>query len=464
MKTLNLKKMKTHSYLVYLAAMIIFPLFFASCEAPPNWDDPKDSVPPGAVSNPIVTPLNGGAIIHYTMPSDQDLLGVKAIYSYREGGERLTAYASVHTDSIVLVGFPDTNERNVTLIAFDESGNDSPPVNVTIKPDTPPVDLVRHSLEVRETYSGVFVKWDNPTKTEIGISLFAEDELGIVDLVYTHFTNEAGQHSFRGFRNEERKFIVTVKDRWNNESEPYETRLTPLFEEDIVARDASGRATWIRYGYINGASNEATLWRGDYRGQYSSLAFFNMFEPRNGPMDYFHPGLWADFDLDWYTGIAAHDGVEPKPMHLTIDMTREALISRVKIFTRNDGTSLNPNDPYHISLFATSEMPKQPSDFEDRMESLAYWTTWEQVDGTGAWMDDWTHIGEFFIIPPSGAKSTTEWTAADREWARAGIDFDIFEEHNTTPFRYLRIVAHESLEKSQLVHFVRWDFFGIVVK
>jgi len=456
--------MKSHIF--YLVAIIALPFFLPQCSEAPNWDnEPHNSTPPGAVSNTIVKNISGGAVIFFTLPpeKDTDLLGVKALYSYHEGGEILEAYSSASTDSIQLVGFPDTKERKVKLIAFNKSRVESAPVEVTIHPDTPPVEAIRNSLEMRETFSGVFLKWENPSRAEIGISLYVEDSLGFMNLDYTHFTRESGQYSFRGYKDEERKFRIIIKDRWNNTSTPLDTLLTPVFEEDVVARDISGRSTWIRYGYDNGPNT--TEWRGDYRSEYStSYGFFNMFQDGTTAGSYFHPGLWVTFYLDLYTGRTEDANIEPKPMHLTIDMTRETLLSRCKVYFRNDGTGFNPNDPYHLSVYATNQTPKQPEDFDDKLESLAYWTTWPQVNGTGAWMDDWTHIGEFFFIPPSGNTSYQQWTTEDREWSRAGVDMDFFEEYNTTPFRYLRIVCHESLEGSQLVHFVRWDMFGAVVK
>ena len=451
------------SNIFYLAAIISLLFFLSQCSEVPNWDDEVyNSNPPGAVSNPIVKNISGGAIIHFTLPSDNDLLGVKALYSYHEGGEILEAYSSTRTDSIQLVGFPDTKERKVTLIAFNKSRVESTPIEVTIRPDTPPVEIIRNSLEVRETFSGVFVKWENPSRAEIGVSLYVEDSLGFMNLDYTHFTREAGQYSFRGYQDQERKFRIVIKDRWNNTSIPLDTLLTPLFEEDVVDRDVSGRATWLRYGYDNGPN--ITDWRGDYRGQYGNHPLIDMFEVGTSSASYFHPGLWETFYLNFYTGRPEESGILPNPMHVTIDMTRETMLRRCKVYFRDDGNGFNPNDPYHLSIYATNKTPKQPEDFANKLESLAYWTTWPQVDGTGEWMNDWTHIGEFFFVPPSGNISYQQWTPEDIAWSRAGVDMDFFDEHNTTPFRYIRIVCHESLEGSRLVHFVRWDIFGAVVK
>lgn len=453
--------MKTYLYLIVITGL----LFITDCSEAPNWDtDVYNPNPPEPISNPIVENIHGGAIIHYTVPQEPDLLGVKALYSYHEEGEKFEAYSSAYTDSVVLVGFPDTKERKVTLIALNKSQVESKPVEVIIKPLIPPVELIRNSLIVRETFSGVYVSWKNPTRADIGISLYREDSLGVMKLDYTYFSRESGKYSFRGYENKERKFRIEIKDRWNNVAAPLDTILTPIHEEDVVARNAAGQATWIRYGYV-GPGVGSTLWRGDYTSIYGRYNFYMMFDPVTTASSYFHPGLWSTFYLNIFTGNPEHAYIEPKPMHVTIDMTRETKLNRCTVYFRNDGNGFNPNDPHHLSIYATNKKPKEPEDFgNDKMASLAYWTTWPQVNGTGEWMNDWTHIGEFIFTPPSGALTPPQWTSEDKAWSRAGVDMDFFEEHNNTPFRYLRIVAHESIEGSQLIHFVRWDIFGSIVK
>jgi len=450
--------MKKCFYLV--SAIILLPILCSQCSEAPNWDDEGNANPPGAVSNPIVKNINGGAVIFYTLPPDNEtnLLGVKALYTRYDDGEILEAYSSSHTDSIVVFGFPDTKERKVTLIAFNSSKKESQPVEVTINPLIPPHELIRNSMEVSETFSGVLVKWDNPSRAEIGVMLFAEDSLGFMNLDYTYFTGESGHYAFRGFDDTERKFRVVIRDRWDNESTPFDVVLSPLFEEDVVARDpATGQTSWIRYGY----TDQTTLWRGDYPGVYGSNAFYRMFDGIRTDAGYFHPGLAATYNLSFFTGNAEDAPILPKPFCVTIDMTRETKLSRYKFCCRNGTTTLNENDPYHLRIWASNETPKGPEDFNnDKMASLAYWTTWPQVGGTGAYQDDWTLVGECFVIPPSGALEGFQWTADDRIWYQAGVEFDFFSEHSNTPFRYLRIECIDNLKYTELTHFHEWEIYG----
>ncbi len=440
----------------FYLAIIVLPLsLLVKCKEAPNWDEGiTDTVPPGTVSNVNVENINGGAIITYTLPPDDDLLAVKAIYSFTEDGEKMESYSSAFTDSIKLVGFPDTRQRTVQLVAIDKSNNESDPVSVTIKPLVIPVEIIRNSMTVSETFSGVLVQWENPTRADIGVSLYVKDSLGFYNLDYTYFTKESGYYAFRGFKSEERDFRVVIRDRWNNTATPIDATLTPLFEEDLILRDPAGTVAWVRYGH----ADQTTKWRGDFISQYSGCAFTRMFDRLTSSSGYFHPGLAPTYYLSVFTGNPEHDKIRKKPMHLTIDMLRSAKLSRFKIYFRSG--NINPNDPYHFKVWATNETPKGPSDFENQMESLRYWTDWVEIDGTAAWRNDWTMIADIYIIPPSGAIEQYQWTTDDLRWAQSGIDLDFATEHSNTPFRYLRIECYDNLARSELLHFVEWEIYG----
>lgn len=447
--------MKTISNII---ASVLFLFLLVQCAEMPNWNDElKDSDPPGMVTNATVENIPGGAVISYSLPSGSDLLGVKAVYSYKEQGDTLEAYSSAFATSIKLMGFPDTRERKVKLLAIDKSKNESKPVEVTIQPLTPPVETIRQSLKVYETFSGVFVAWDNTTQADIGISLYVKDSLGFWNLDYTYFTKEkSGNFSFRGYEHKERNFRVQIRDRWNNSSSPLDTTLTPLFEENVVAKDGS-QLLWQRYGY----EDKTTLFRGDFPGQYSSSAFSRMFN-NNAGNSYFHTGL----DATHFIGVFINnsDKYEPIPLGLTIDMTRETKLSRFVQYFRTDLNELNQNELRVFELWATNQTPKGPSDFSnDRIASLAYWTPWPEVNGTDAWKNDWKKLGEYVVVPPSGATEAYQWTNEDIAWGKAGVEFEIDPQYTNTPFRYLRIICYENHKHTNVIHFTEWDFFGSVV-
>jgi len=214
----------------YFLAMISLSFFLTRCQDQPNYDLPFDPVPPAAVLDPIVHNINGGVVITYTLPEDEKerLLGVKALYSRHDGGEILEAYASGYADYIELVGFPDTKERTVTLIAFNKSYVESEPVEIKINPLIPPHELIRNSLVVSETFGGVLAKWENPTRAEIGVTLYAQ---GLTDTLmyydYTYFSREtSGNYAFRGYKDVPRNFRIEIKDRWGNTATPLANSLS----------------------------------------------------------------------------------------------------------------------------------------------------------------------------------------------------------------------------------------------
>lgn len=453
--------MKTLHFLM----LLISSLSLARCAKAPTWeDDSNDNVPPGTILNPIVRNFSGGATIKYTLPADEDLLGVKALYTYTDGGKIQETYSSAYTDSITINGFPDTQERSVQLIVCDNNNNESPAVVVNIKPLIPPVEYVRNSLTISETFGGVLVKWENPSKANIGVSLYAEDELGLMNLDYTYFTKESGFYAFRGYQNKEKKFQVAIRDQWNNMAMSRDTLLTPLFEEDIVARNpVNNVCIWSRYGYSN---PQTTTWRGDYIAALDGQTGFpKMFDGSigNGQSGYFNPGVATTTTLDKFTGDITHKGINPKPLYLTVDMTRKAKISRFKLYFR--GGAMNQNDPYHIVLWGLDSEPKGPEYFEnDKLKSLTYWTSWPEINGQDTWKNDWKKLADVYIIPPSGATESYQWTDEDLKWAQAGIDFECDAQYSDTPFRYLRFECIDNIKKTSTIHFAEWEFYGNIVK
>ncbi|MDR1865449.1 MAG: DUF4959 domain-containing protein [Bacteroidales bacterium] len=456
--------MKTFKKLVFAA---IF-LSIWQCADIKDWAaSEKDSTPPDAVINPREAErLPGGALITYTLPDNSDLLAVKAVYSLTDGGKMQEAYASVQTDTIKLEGFPDTAERTVQLFCVDKSGNLSVPAEVSIHPMTPPVELIRNSLQVNATFGGVLVQWDNPSQTDVGVSLYAADSTGYMALNYTWYSNtQQGQYSFRGFDDTEREFRIQVRDRWDNYSSPLDTVLIPIYESQILGT-INGIAIWERMGWAwpgtNTApsSNPECIWRGDAAKQENASA--NGFATthdgiyNSGYLHLMRPGNM----LSDYTGNAADKDTHLVPIYLTIDMKRSSRLSRHKLRHRWD-TMLKDNNMQNYELWATNDPPKNMSDFATKEESLAYWTSWPEVNGTDAWKQDWVKIAECFVIPPSGATTAIAVTADDITWGQInGFEFNIFPEHTATPFRYVRIVSQRNMTGGTIIHIGELEFWG----
>src|SRR5690606_25559166 len=128
---------------LWLVIGVLLSVFFLGCSEIKDWSDPADNIPPGEITDIRVKNTNGGAVIHYRLPSDNDLLGAKAVFTFSENEEPMEVYASAFKDSIVLEGYANTEEHIVQLYAIDKSNNLSQPVSVTIQPLTPPISLIR---------------------------------------------------------------------------------------------------------------------------------------------------------------------------------------------------------------------------------------------------------------------------------------------------------------------------------
>ena len=106
------------------------------------------------------------AIITYTLPQDEDLLYVKAVYSLKEG-VMSESRSSVYSDTLKVEGFGDTREREVKLIAVDRSKNESPEVVTKINPLEPPIAKIGETLDLIADFGGVQATWENPDRAEI---------------------------------------------------------------------------------------------------------------------------------------------------------------------------------------------------------------------------------------------------------------------------------------------------------
>src|SRR5690606_14359176 len=242
---------------LWLVIGVLLSVFFLGCSEIKDWSDPADNIPPGEITDIRVKNTNGGAVIHYRLPSDNDLLGAKAVFTFSENEEPIEVYASAFQDSIVLEGYANTEEHIVQLYAVDKSGNLSQPVPVTIQPLTPPVEQIRKTLATQATFSGVRTTWENPSKSPISISLYTTDSTGEKVLFEQHYSSaEQGGYTFRQFDAVEQAFSVEVNDRWNHTSSRLDTVLTPLFETQILGK-VNNVNRWNPYDYTN------AVYRGD---------------------------------------------------------------------------------------------------------------------------------------------------------------------------------------------------------
>jgi len=229
---------------IKLIYFTLFVLLLSGCKEvdrfKPNSDD---STPPGKVTLKSYKALYGGARFFYTLPPDEDLLSVEAIYTTEEG-KNFTFSSSYFVDSLDVYGFPDTEEHSIELFAVDRAGNRSEPLAVTVAPLEPAFSRVANSLEVKPGFSSFFLDWKNELEQNIN--------------VYVDFTfNQDGQNRtltsvFSSNLAQDRRFVndlflpptekvgvkIRVEDTYGNITETMDKGSISLYEDNKIPKTA----------------------------------------------------------------------------------------------------------------------------------------------------------------------------------------------------------------------------------
>ena len=374
-----------------------------------------DSTPPGIVSEIAVTNLPGGAKIEYKLPDDQDALLVEA--SYRLGnGETATAKSSIFKNFVTIEGLRQAESQEVSLVVVDRSNHRSPPVVVSISPETAPIDKLFATFELEPDFGGVRLKYNN------------EDEIRVEFLLYTIENgqrvyqqsafidgNQANFYIFRGFPSTTTTLGIEAVDRWDNISELLVVDdILPLEEVQLDREDMEGK-------FLTGDQPDAWGW-----------VISNLF---NGTND--SPGFTTPQDTQ---GNIIPPYTEPNHV-FTIDMGVMAKLSRFKMFPRMlpGPTCCGPyahGDPRFFELWGIDEIPAD----------------------NGTSLEGWTRLvenGE--VIKPSGAPLGTT-SPEDLAQAAAGLEFTLPIE--APPVRFIRFVNFENWAGAKFVTVMELEFFG----
>src|SRR5690606_13397421 len=214
---------------------IILGLFLGGCQAEFIGQYPTDAIAPGSVESVEVVNFKGGAEIHYKVPSDEDLLYVKAVFE--RNGKKVEQKASIYDNKIILKGFGASQEHTVSLIAYDRSENASSSVNVTIHPLNSPIYDIMNSVEMTEDFGGVSLRWENPERYSIVLTIlsyddkYGEEELFEADRFYTSALD--GKGAVRGFTDDIRMFGYFVRDLYGNNTDTIFEYKKPIFEMEM---------------------------------------------------------------------------------------------------------------------------------------------------------------------------------------------------------------------------------------
>lgn len=369
-----------------------------------------DSTPPGIVSEIVVTNLPGGAKIEYKLPDDQDALLVEA--SYRLGnGETVTAKSSIFKNFVAIEGLRKAESQDVNLVVVDRSNNRSQPVNVSISPETAPIDKLFTTFELVADFGGVRIRYNNEDEIRAELILYASDESGRLIYSQSAFisTDDRSHHTFRGFPPEIATFGISAIDRWDNATEILETEVLPL-EEILLSIEEFNDI------HLDGDEPDVFSW-----------VISNMW---NGSIE----------GAGFHTAQGSPGAIIPpytKGYHMfTVDLGVKAKLSRFKFWQRQGNWIFTHGNPRRFEVWGIDEIPAD----------------------NGASFDGWTRLvenGE--VIKPSGGALGNN-SAEDAAQAAAGEEFEFPIE--APPVRYIRFVNFESWSTGKFMHVMELNFWG----
>lgn len=385
-----------------LAAICLLALLAPACS---KTDGPaplsKSGNPPGPVTDVRVENLPGGARLKYSLPEDDNLLYIKAVYEFPEGNKR-EVKASLYGDSLIIDGIGSTSEMEVQLYAVSRSEKLSQPVIVKIQPLTPPVQLTGATLTLREDFGGVIAGFENSKEADLVISIIRKDGDEWVPIENYYTKKKSGSFNARGQASESTVFGVFVKDRWNNRSDTLVATLKPLFEEKLPP------------------PVPITTLYNDYNKHYSIHNYTYLFDGIAAPGN--------------YMGTFLNSPESKLPQSFTMDFKKPTTFSRLKYWSvMATGNYFNAGTPEKFEIWGTNTLEADYS--------------------------YWTKIMDCVAVKPSG-KPLGQLTQEDIDVSTTGLDFSFPSNTQPKPYRYLRWKTTKNFGSVDYIQMSEATFWG----
>ena len=399
---------KNFAVLLFCCFVVIF-----GCKEEARIDFIDDSAPaPAQVTDVTIRETAGGAVLKYKVPVDKNLLYVRAEYEIRPGVMR-EAKSSYVKDSLVLEGFGDERTYDVLLYSVGRNEKASEPYPVKVTPKKAPVHLASKSL--RETFGGVAIDFKNPEKSNLAMVLMADtSDLGYKSDIFTFYTSkDSGYFTYRGnggLAPVPTDFGVYFRDRWGNLSDTVYANRTPWFEEYIPK-------PWTEYKCTGDLPQVSTGW----------------------PIT----RIWdEDYSQDGFHG----NEQAVLPHHISWDFGKTVKLSRITYWPRKaiDDRWIRG----HAKVFEIWGAATAPR--------------------TDASYDDWTLLGRFECVKPSGPGA--QITQEDIDFSDAGIEFDFLPTDLVPdpyiPVRFIRWRTISTYANSSVstVHIRQLSFWGEIIE
>ena len=379
--------------------------------------DKVDDVAPAPPTVVGVENINGGAIITFTAPKEDDLLCVVATYTIN-GVERFTK-ASPYVNKLTVEGFGKVGDYTVRLTRVDKSRNESPPVSVTVSPLKPPVEFIFESLKIVDSFGGIKMTWENPTESNIIIEVARQDGEDWISLENVYTSARVGSATIRGLDPEPVLLSFRVRDRWDNYSETMSQESNPLPESLI------DKSLFREVDKLPGDCNV-----------HGSLPIRNIWNGIVNQSECFHSNDPTNIG-----------------QCITFDMGQRAKLSRFKMFQRLSGNSwmYTHNNLKRYTIYGCDELTSEMYNGGVVGDDGLTYPTFE----------GWRKIMDVECYKPSGADSGVI-TNEDAEYIRGGDEHEVPIE--AEPFRYVRILMLETWSGGIYTQIGEMTFWGQVVQ
>ena len=388
---------------------VLFLLFiFAAIISCSDHED-LDTSPPGVLSNVSVTPTNGGGIISYTLPSDDDILYVKAVYTNSQG-EEVFRVSSKHNTSVEITGLSQLTPVNVKLFVVDLNENVSETVSIDFTPLKSFIFFVQESIQISPDLGGVKITWENIASKTVFVYVHILE--GADEVIRILSSNNAQESIFiRGLAPSEISISTKVEDFDGNITELEEKgTYTPLFEEKI------DKSTWT---LVSGQSINGNAYEGKTVNFWDDVV----------------DTVETDADNSYFIATRDNNGGSLNfPLDIVIDLNKNVKIQRFIVWQRAywyQGGGVT----YHYQ--------------EENIKSFNLYASSDA--------QTWNLLGEFDIGDPRNAAGEIPATAFQE--AIDGHEFSL--ENTSEAFRYLKFQITSNYGSTQITVGSEITLFGL---
>lgn len=388
-----------------------FLLFFFACEEKTLDPISESKGKPDKVTEVTTESTPGGVIISYRIPNNEDVLGVKAVYTITNGRSYESA-SSYYGNSIELEGYDTVKEYEAQLYTINRAQELSDPVMVKFTPLVSPIAQSKGTINIFNSFGGIVFVWANPAEYPLDYEIFTATENEAFRPVGYVTSKALGDTLIiKGLPAVPHRFGAVIRDRWGNVSDTIFALggkyVIPFIEEKLA------KGVMKPLVLDNDAAFDA------YEGEYEfaiddNLTTYNHTLPMN------------------VNGAA-----------FTIDLGRPVKLSSFRLFHRQ-----RSSDDQHAGYY-----------YQGNVQKFEFFGCLETPSQSGDW-SEWTKLLDCEVKKPSGLSGLT-MTDADLELAESGFPFTMPMSDEELVIRYVRLRVNTVWGGvNEYIYVAELDFYG----